>query len=101
MAQYPDLVLEEQTMFIDHPHIHFARLLEERGRDGTPARILVLETDIMLAPAQKLHADDCSENLVGYLEYLHRLKDEGFIECDAIAVRDINGRTYMHCKPQT
>lgn len=85
-------------MFIDHPDINFARLLEETDRQGTPTRILLLETDISLAPAQKLHKDGRSENLVSYLEYLHRLKDEGFIECDAIAIRDRSGRTYMHCK---
>lgn len=85
-------------MFIDHPDIHFAQLLEETDRQGTSTRILLLETDISLAPAQKLHKDDRSENLVSYLEYLHRLKEDGFIECDAIAIRDRNGRTYMHCK---
>ncbi len=86
-------------MFIDHPDIHFASLLEETDAQGTLTRILLLETDVKLPTAQKLHADGRSENLVSYLEYLHKLKDEGFIECDAIAIRDFNGHTYMHCKP--
>ena len=85
-------------MFIDHPDIHFARLFEETELDGTSKRILLLETDINLAPAQKLHRDVRSENLVSYLEYLHMLTDQGFIECDVIAVRDRLGHTYMHCK---
>ena len=85
-------------MFIDHPDIHFAQLLEETDFQGTATRILLLETDVTLAPAQKLHQDGRSENLVSYLEYLYMLRDEGFIECDAIAIRDRNGRTYMHCK---
>lgn len=86
-------------MFIDHPDIHFARLFEETDFDGTLKRILLLETDINLAPAQNLHGDMRSDNLVGYLEYLHMLTDQGFIECDAIAIRDRRGHTYMHCKP--
>lgn len=85
-------------MFIDHPDIHFARLFEEIDITGTLKRILLLETDVNLAPAQKLHRDGRSENLVSYLEYLHMLTEEGFIECDAIAVRDHLGHTYMHCK---
>ncbi len=84
-------------MFIDHPDIHFARLFESTGPQGLPRRILLLETHITLAAAHKLHQDKRSRNLVGYLEYLHRLTDEGFISCDAIALRDVHGRTYMHC----
>lgn len=87
-------------MFIDHPDIHYVRLLEETDTQGASTRILLLETDVKLPTAQKLHADGRSENLVGYLEYLHKLKDEGFIECDAIAIRDLSGHTYMHYKPQ-
>lgn len=86
-------------MFIDHPDIHFARLLEDTDKSGILTRILVLETDVSLPAAQALHTDGRSENLVGYLEYLHKLKDQGFIECDAIAIRDSNGHTYMRCKP--
>lgn len=86
-------------MFIDHPDIHFARLFEKTDGQGTLKRILLLETDVNLAAANKLHRDGRSENLVGYLGYLHTLTEQGFIECDAIAIRDRRGHTYMHCKP--
>lgn len=80
-----------------HPDIHFARLIEQPDATGLQ-RILLLETDVALAPAHTLHRDQRSESLVGYLEYLHRLTDQGFIECDVIAIRDGHGRTYVQCK---
>lgn len=80
-----------------HPDIHFARLIENPTADGHQ-RVLLLETDVSLAPAHKLHRDERSESLVGYLDYLHRLTDQGFIACDVIAIRDGQGRTYIQCK---